>query len=160
MGDAMLAKSDWPEDAGERFWETYPRRIAKKAALFALQRVQRSGEVPFEVLISAVAVYARSVVGKDMKYVAHPATWINAGRWDDDPDALLNGRVQASAMTAAGRPEVFIEVGTDSYRAWAAVKSIGTGRRWNLQTDTMVEGRLRRGWWFVSEWPPNPVGAE
>lgn len=137
----MLAKSDWPTDSGERFWESYPRRIAKKAAMVALERVRKSGEVPFEILISAVGVYARSVVGKDMQYVKHPTTWLNQGCWDDAPEALLKGAVQPSAMTL--RPGVvLIRRGSPQARAWEAHRgrSIPWGR----------EGV----WQMESEWPP------
>jgi hypothetical protein len=30
--------------------------------------------------------YAKSVEGSDPKFVAHPATWLNGERWDDEPD--------------------------------------------------------------------------
>lgn len=93
----MLAKTDWPRDYQEQFWETYPRRIAKKAACKALDKIKKASEVPFEVLLSAVRVYAKSVAKKDMQFIAHPATWLNAGRWDDDPVALGGGNASAVA---------------------------------------------------------------
>lgn len=95
----MLTKSEWPADYREQFWEAYPRRIAKRAAFKVLERVcAKEQGLPFEVLLSAVKVYARSVAGKDMQYVAHPATWLNAGRWDDDP-AALGGKAGAATDT-------------------------------------------------------------
>lgn len=137
----MLAKSEWPRDCGELFWEQYPRRIGKKDAMKALEVVRKSGEVPFEVLLSAVAVYARSVVGKDMKFVAYPASWIRAGRWDDDPAALLHGAVQPTAMTL--RPGVvMIKRFSPQAQAWEAYR--GRSIPWG-----------REGVWCVdSEWPP------
>ena len=140
----MLARSDWPEDFDEIFWETYPRRISKKAALKSLDKIRRSGEVPFEVLLSAVKVYARSVIGKDMKFVAHPATWLNAGRWDDDPDALVGGKVGASSLTESKM--VTIRMGSPQAAAWEAWR--GKPIPWG-----------RSGMWMVSsEWPPNYKG--
>jgi len=80
----MLSANDWPSDWFEQFWKLYPRRIAKKDAARALDKVRRSGEVEFLALLTAVENFARSVRGKDPQYIPHPATWINGGRWDDE----------------------------------------------------------------------------
>lgn len=74
----------WPEDWFAQFWSAYPRRVAKKSAWKALERVHRNQEVEFEVLIAAVKNFARSVAGNDPQYIPHPATWVNQGRWDDE----------------------------------------------------------------------------
>jgi hypothetical protein len=84
----MRGNKDWPENAFEVFWLQYPRRVAKKAARSAFERVRKSGEVDFDTLVAGVRNYAAAVAGKDMQYVAHPATWLNQGRWDDEPAAI------------------------------------------------------------------------
>jgi hypothetical protein len=81
---------DWPADFADRFWRAYPRRIAKRAAIAALERVRRSGEVAFTPLLEAVERYAESVAGKDPQYTAHASTWLNQGRWEDEPTHLGN----------------------------------------------------------------------
>lgn len=142
----MLMRSDWPRDYEEQFWENYPRRVAKKAAMKALDKVRKSGECPFEVLLSAVKFYARSVVGKDMKFVAHPASWLNAGRWDDDPAALLDAKVEAPAIIRTDR--VMIRRDTPQAAAWE--KHRGKPIPWG-----------REGVWMVeSEWPPELCGND
>lgn len=138
----MLARTEWPRDYQCLFWEYYPRKVSKKSAMKCLDRLRKSGELPFEVLISAVQVYARSVVGKDMKYVAHPATWLNAGRWDDAPDALLDVKVPASILSGqafAGRAGlVLIKRGSPQAAAWEK------RRGWSPAGD----------WYGDSEYPP------
>lgn len=135
----MLAKPDWPadtRDAFEAWWHAYPRRVAKKAAYVAFERVRRAGEVPFECLMSAVGVYARAMVGKDMKYVAHPTTWLNQGRWDDDSAALVGGTVQpTAAMQRAGM--VVIHRFSPQGDAWERVRVIpwGRGGTWMVESE-------------------------
>ena len=80
--------NDWPANFGEIFWNAYPRRVAKKAAMRALDKVRRSGEVEFGVLIAAVQQFANAVSSRDMQFIPHPASWLNAGRWDDDVSAI------------------------------------------------------------------------
>jgi hypothetical protein len=98
-------------DFVDQFWRAYPRRVAKKAAVAALDRVRRSDEVDFPRLLDAVRQYARSVAGKDMQYVAHPATWLNQGRWDDEypapqeSDVLWRQRKAIEEMRARQRAD-------------------------------------------------------
>jgi hypothetical protein len=137
----MLMKPQWPSDAFEQWWQHYPRRVAKKFAHRVFERLRSSGEVPFEVLLSATQNYARSMVGKDMKYVAHPATWLNAGRWDDDENALLDVKVSAPAMPMANG-KVLIRRGSPQALAWE--KHRGRSFPWG-----------QSGVWAVdSEYPP------
>lgn len=74
----------WPDNWFDLFWFRYPRKVAKKDAFRALDKVRRNAEVEFDRLLTAVEGFARSVRGKDLQYVCHPATWINGGRWDDE----------------------------------------------------------------------------
>lgn len=142
----MLMKPHWPADAFEQWWATYPRRVAKKFALKCFERLRSSGDLPFEVLLSATKNYARSVIGEEMKYVAHPATWLNAGRWDDDPDALLKIKVTAPALPMANG-KVLIRRGSPQALAWERHR--GRSIPWG-----------QSGVWAVdSEWPPESGNA-
>ena len=64
----------------ERFWKAYPRRIGKKVAEKALARALR--EVSIDTIIDAVA--RQTSLWTEPKFIPHPATWLNAGRWADD----------------------------------------------------------------------------
>jgi hypothetical protein len=137
----MLMKSGWPIDYEDQFWENYPRRIAKKDALKALDRIRKDGKLPFEVLLSATKQFARSMVGRDMKFVPYPATWLNRGSWDDDPSALLDVKVSAPAMQM-NNGQVLIKRGSPQALAWE--KHRGRSIPWG-----------QSGVWAVaSEWPP------
>ena len=69
----------------ERFWNAYPRRIGRKAALAKFQTAVRSG-VDAEQLIAAAARFAEAhrLARTDQKYIPHPATWLNHGRYEDE----------------------------------------------------------------------------
>lgn len=66
----------------EMFWDEYPHRAGKLAAQRAYEKARRGGATA-EAIVLGVRRYAR------MKPVwqswAHPATWLNAGRWMDEP---------------------------------------------------------------------------
>ena len=67
------------------FWNKYPRRVAKVAARNVFLSVMLKPDAPsLDTLLTAVDRYAKSEI--DKKYIAHPATWLRQGRWEDDSE--------------------------------------------------------------------------
>ncbi|MGW0312063.1 helix-turn-helix domain-containing protein [Streptomyces flavidovirens] len=81
------------------FWLTYPkkksREEAKKAWVAAIER----GADP-QHIVDAAQGYARERAGEDPKFTKHPATWLNKGCYDDEPDTL--GKPQLRAVSGDG----------------------------------------------------------
>lgn len=76
------------------FWSIYPRHVAKQSALKAYNQARQRG-VSHEDIIAGARQFADECRGREQRWIAHPATWLNAGRWDDEPGANLdssNGR--------------------------------------------------------------------
>jgi hypothetical protein len=83
---------DWPADFGEAFWQAYPRKTEKLAAMKKLANLRKSGIVTFTDLIAAVGRYAASVSNTEPKYIKQPTTWLNAGCWADElPEGRFDG---------------------------------------------------------------------
>lgn len=82
--------------AFDRFWETYPRKVGKDGALKAFERLSPDVET-VEAMIAAVQGQAKR--WDDPKFIPHPQTWLNQGRWKDEdvssqpvsPARCLNG---------------------------------------------------------------------
>lgn len=79
----------------DEFWNIYPRKVGRKAASPAYSRAIRT--IPEEELIAAAKAYADACKGSDEKFIAHPTTWLNQGRWDEftarptrTPEEFLN----------------------------------------------------------------------
>lgn len=68
-------------DVFEQFWNAYPKKVGKKAALKAWGQAIKEAEA--EIIVSGALAYAADPTRKEA-YTAHPATWLNAGRWMDD----------------------------------------------------------------------------
>jgi hypothetical protein len=83
---------DWPADWQEQFWGAYPRRVGKGEAMRRLEKIRAAGKVPFQQILNAALVYRAETQNKEMQYIAHPATWINRGQWEDDPAAIAGRR--------------------------------------------------------------------
>lgn len=70
-------------DGFEEFWQAVPRKVAKDKALPAYAKALRKADA--RTLIEGMRRYAQSRIGEDPQYTAHPASWLNAGRWQDEP---------------------------------------------------------------------------
>jgi len=69
-------------DEFERWWQQVPRKVGRKAAWKAFKSARQ--EASFGTLVSAIQAFAKQVEGKEKRYVPHPATWLNQGRWMDE----------------------------------------------------------------------------
>jgi hypothetical protein len=67
--------------AFDDFWEVYPRKVGKQAAVKAWAKAVTLAD-PAKIITAAGAY--RDQPGREAKYTAHPTTWLNQGRWDDD----------------------------------------------------------------------------
>ena len=87
--EPALRADDWPEDFGDLFWQAYPRKTEKLAAMKKLASIRKSGIVTFADLMAGVKRYAAAMAGAEMQFVKGPAAWLNAGRWSDEASALV-----------------------------------------------------------------------
>lgn len=96
----------------EEWYAIYPlhkaRLLAERSFLGALARAS-----PAELLAGA-ARYRDECAGKETRYIAHPSTWLNAGRWKDElptSNGTVHDLSQRRRPSAPPRPEDVAEVG-------------------------------------------------
>lgn len=65
------------------FWNTYPRKIGKQAALRAF--IKAADKTDPAIINAGVHRMANDPNLPPKQYIPHPATWLNEGRWDDEP---------------------------------------------------------------------------
>ena len=82
----------------EKFWLACPRRIGKEAARKAYEKARKT--TSDAELLEGIRRYATSRAGQDEQYTVHPATWLNQGRWADEPaGGYAQGQGQKREMT-------------------------------------------------------------
>lgn len=107
---SRTAKSDAEFAA---FWRVYPRRVGKESARKAFAKAARNTD-PTEIIAGAVS-FAAQREGEDVQYTAYPATWLNAGRWQDETTATTTEDFQ---LPPAPR-EVIDDPDPSVYVRWA-----------------------------------------
>ena len=67
------------------FWEAYPKKVGKKAARKAWDKAKDRPDI--DTILVALAVWTQTEQWtKDSgQFIPNPTTWINQGRWDDEP---------------------------------------------------------------------------
>lgn len=100
---AVVTVDDWPRDYEAQFWQLYPRRVSKIAAMKALKKVRDSRKVRWAKIVEAIEAYKVHLAQTDSwrPEPKHPATWLNAGCWDDELESGVEKQ----------RPPSFAEIG-------------------------------------------------
>ena len=65
----------------EAFWKVYPKKVAKLAARRAWDKARK--QVDPAVIVEALKRQVAAGVFVE-PFVPYPATWLNAGRWEDE----------------------------------------------------------------------------
>ena len=70
----------------EDFWTAYPRRPGnpKDPASRQFETLRAAGVDPATIIAGATA-YAAFCVGKEPQFIDQATTWLNQGRWEDEP---------------------------------------------------------------------------
>lgn len=76
------------------FWQTYPKKTAKPAALRAFKKVNPSADT-FSRMLNAIALGKASAAWKkdNGQYIPNPATWLNNRRWEDEQQSTGAGHL-------------------------------------------------------------------
>ncbi len=73
----------------DNFWAIYPRKVGRANAEKAFSKASHA--IGVDKILDAVKPYADSVSHKEKKFIPHPATWLNQGRWDDELEKQEHG---------------------------------------------------------------------
>ena len=102
-----------PADGFELFWTAYPRKVAKAAALKAWPRAVKAAGGNVAPIVAGAWRLADDP-NREEAFTPHPATWLNAERWNDPPLPDRAAAEAARRRTGAGA------VTADTARTWLA----------------------------------------
>lgn len=94
----------------EQFWQRFPNKVGKRDAEKSFSRIMKSGHVEITQLMTALDRYVNKT---DDRPWCNPSTWLNQGRWDDQPAA--GGHNGKSVIAALDRLQDRLEAGSVDY---------------------------------------------
>lgn len=91
---------DFPPKAFDLWWELWPHKVARLGAERAFTRIRKGGRVTYQQLCDGVRRYkANKPETRDWCY---PTTWLNEGRWDDQPAGPVPPRPNGYPQRVSG----------------------------------------------------------
>ena len=73
------------DQAFASFWGMYPKKVSKKAAWKAWQKIEYTPELVVKIMTSlGLAIESEQWVKDKGRYIPHAATWINGEKWNDE----------------------------------------------------------------------------
>ena len=69
----------------DTFWKLYPRKVAKRAAQGAFNRLTKDEQSQAVEAIEQHVAYWK-LKGTETDFIPHASTWLNQGRWEDELD--------------------------------------------------------------------------
>lgn len=80
----LTTSSEPLEDKFEEFWELYPRKVSKAKAKVSYTNSLK--KTTSDVILNGLKNYINEIKEKktEEKYIAHPTTWLNQERWNDE----------------------------------------------------------------------------
>lgn len=73
----------------EVIYDAYPKKVGKPRAIQSIIKALKAKT--FDELLEATTAYAAARVGQDPQFTPYPASWFNAGRYDDDRSTWKDG---------------------------------------------------------------------
>lgn len=83
-----------------QFWEVYPKKVGKDAAIKAFKKINPD-EALMQTILEAVGKQKLSRQWQENggQYIPYPATWLNGHRWEDEIETTRTG-----LASAVGKP--------------------------------------------------------
>jgi DNA replication protein DnaC len=102
LGEVVRIEKE--EEAGEKidfddFWLLYPRRVAKKDARKAWDRLTPSNQL---AALVAIASWRSIYLAREPDRIPHAATWLNGERWEDELPQSMHASHVPAEVPAAG----------------------------------------------------------
>jgi len=104
----------------EEFWQAYPKKEGRKAALTAYRMALRKKDVTPELLARKAAQYAEAKGANDPKYIKMPHYWLNDECWLEDPQppkpkaAKGKPKREKAKVTGEGKPKTETKTETET----------------------------------------------
>lgn len=95
-GDPPLQERRFAE-----FWKAYPNKVGKAGCLKAWKKLKPSAEL-FDKIMEALTKQKASEKWQREggRFIPNPLTWLNQGRWDDEPVETSGAATQTSTGTS------------------------------------------------------------
>lgn len=139
--------------AFDEFWAIYPRKIGKLDAQKSYDKAIRLTTI--DKIRTTAQNFAAQCNSSEPQFIPHPATWLNQGRWDDQPVAIVEHKFMPKQFPeeerCEGRPRALnwanVFVRSDRPQYAAMLERAGA-----FDTDEREYRHVEGGIWVSLNW--------
>ncbi len=116
---AIASLSKTQQSRFDAFWRSYPKKVGKQDAMKAWKKIAPDEELTNTIITAVETAKAKDSRFREERFIPHPATWLNAGSWDDEFDdyfPVQQEPKQTPAPTAQRPAQRPAQTGDDSLR--------------------------------------------
>lgn len=96
------------------FWSAYPKKVGKASCLKAWKKLKPTAELHKHIMEALESQKGSEQWQREGgRYIPNPLTWLNQGRWDDEP-AEVTQKAGSGSGTLAKLRKMYAEEGGDS----------------------------------------------
>ncbi|MDH3232219.1 MAG: YdaU family protein [Alphaproteobacteria bacterium] len=103
---AREPEGDFPENAFDEWYRVYPHKVGKIAAIKAFDKIRKQRKATFSELTDGLQRYI-DTKPPDRNW-CNPATFLNEGRWNDEPAPNTAPATAGRFGPASGSADVFV----------------------------------------------------
>lgn len=98
------------------FWKAYPKKVGKASCLNAWKKLKPTAEL-HDHIMAALEAQKRSEQWQREggRFIPNPLTWLNQGRWDDEPTEVGTGAAAKPSGTLGALANIVAEEEGDLY---------------------------------------------
>lgn len=87
----------------DAFWKMYPKKVGKQDAMKAWKRIAPDEELTNTIIKAVETAKEKDSRFREERFIPHPATWLNAGSWENEYDDYFPAKTDPSKQEK--RPE-------------------------------------------------------
>lgn len=78
----------------DAFWKVYPKKVGKQDAMKAWKKIAPDEELTDTIIRAVETAKQKDSRFREERFIPHPATWLNAGSWENEYDDYFPAQEQ------------------------------------------------------------------
>lgn len=86
----------------DAFWKVYPKKVGKQDAQKAWKKIAPDEELTDTIIRAVETAKQKDSRFREERFIPHPATWLNAGSWENEYDDYFPAQEQTKPQSGDG----------------------------------------------------------
>lgn len=93
----------------DAFWRVYPKKVGKQDAQKAWKKIAPDEELTDTIIRAVETAKQKDSRFREERFIPHPATWLNAGSWENEYDDYFPAQEQPKPQSGDGPRQLDVD---------------------------------------------------